>query len=661
MRRSRSLRPALVLTSVCTSILLVASGFAAAGPGAAGGRTPPPLDASARLTPEPLDGKVAPEVLRQVRASGRVDALVVFAYEDALASAEAAAPERGPAARSRAIVASTRAAYAATKAAVLARLPGVQVLEDFDALPIAYVRFTSRAQLLAAAEDPAVVGVAENGEQERVLSQSLPLIGQPTAAAAGHVGTGTAVAVLDTGTDYTRSAFGSCTSPGVPAGCRVVVAQDFAPNDGLLDDPGQGLHGTNVSGVVAGVAPGTKILALDVFTPTTAWDTDVIAAINFTVANQATYNVRAMNLSLASGNDYQASQCSEGTNPYVAAFAGARAVGITPVVAAGNDAFSGGTYHIGIAHPACTPGAVSVGAVYDSNVGTQSWGQAPDTCTDSTTAADMITCFSQTASYLTLLGPGAMIVAAGITMGGTSQASPHVAGAAAVLAGVNPAATVTTIQSALSTTGPLVFDPLINMNFHRLDLPAAIAAIGVAPPPTGPTVTGFNPTSGPVGTSVTVFGTNLTGAFSVTFGGAAAGFVVNSATQITATVPAGAVTGQIGVSTPTGSALSAGVFTVTTVSAIHARSVSFYRASGRAKGRVSVLDGFSACRSGVPIKLQEKRGRWVTVATGTTSATGGFRATGLELQTRYRIVAPRKVVSTGDVCSKAVSPTLLWF
>jgi hypothetical protein len=51
----------------------------------------------------------------------------------------------------------------------------------------------------------------------------------------------------------------------------------------------------------------------------------------------------------------------------------------------------------------------------------------------------------------------------------------------------------------------------------------------------------------------------------------------------------------------------------------------------------------------------------VTVATGTTSATGGFRATGLELQTRYRIVAPRKVVSTGDVCSKAVSPTLLWF
>ena len=37
------------------------------------------------------------------------------------------------------------------------------------------------------------------------------------------------VAVIDTGVDYTRSEFGSCTAPGVPAGCRVVAALDTAP------------------------------------------------------------------------------------------------------------------------------------------------------------------------------------------------------------------------------------------------------------------------------------------------------------------------------------------------------------------------------------------------------------------------------------------------
>ena len=40
---------------------------------------------------------------------------------------------------------------------------------------------------------------------------------------------------------------------------------DFAPDDGMLDDPAAGRHGTNVSGIVVGVAPDTKVLGLDVF------------------------------------------------------------------------------------------------------------------------------------------------------------------------------------------------------------------------------------------------------------------------------------------------------------------------------------------------------------------------------------------------------------
>ncbi len=64
------------------------------------------------------------------------------------------------------------------------------------------------------------------------------------------------------------------------------------------------------------------------------------------------------------------------------------------------------------------------------------------------------------------------------------------------------------------------------------------------------TITSFTPTSGPVGTPVTITGTAFTGTTKVTFGGVAATtFTVNSATQITATVPTGAKTGKIGVTT----------------------------------------------------------------------------------------------------------------
>ena len=76
-----------------------------------------------------------------------------------------------------------------------------------------------------------------------------------------------------------------------------------------------------------------------------------------------------------------------------------------------------------------------------------------------------------------------------------------------------------------------------------------------------PAVTSFSPTSGPVGTQVTITGISLTQASKVTFGGAKlAVFTVNSDTQITATVPAGAITGKIQVTTAGGTATSSGDF-----------------------------------------------------------------------------------------------------
>ncbi|MFY9558718.1 MAG: choice-of-anchor tandem repeat GloVer-containing protein [Terriglobales bacterium] len=77
-----------------------------------------------------------------------------------------------------------------------------------------------------------------------------------------------------------------------------------------------------------------------------------------------------------------------------------------------------------------------------------------------------------------------------------------------------------------------------------------------------PMVKSFSPTSGPVGTQVTITGSGFTGASKVTFGGVkATTYTVDSGTQITAIVPTGAVTGKIAVTT-TGGTASKGIFVV---------------------------------------------------------------------------------------------------
>ena len=77
-----------------------------------------------------------------------------------------------------------------------------------------------------------------------------------------------------------------------------------------------------------------------------------------------------------------------------------------------------------------------------------------------------------------------------------------------------------------------------------------------------PNITSFTPTSGPVGTPVVITGTSFNGATSVKFSGKAATFTVNSNTQVTATVPTGAVTGKISITTPGGTGTSTTTFTV---------------------------------------------------------------------------------------------------
>lgn len=331
---------------------------------------------------------------------------------------------------------------------------------DYDHLPIARIKFKSQKALDKLKSNPNVEAVFPDEKVKLNTIESLPFIKQPETAALGYTGQDTAVAVLDSGVDYTRAALGSCTAPGLPSGsCRVAFARDFATEDNQLDD--SVMHGTNVAGIIAGVAPSTKILALDVFDGDSAWSSVIIDAINWAIANKSTYKIAALNMSL--GGAASTTPC--GTKPMSIAIQNARDAGILSAVASGNEGYSDS-----IAYPGCAPAAVSVGAVYDKSYGTRSWGL----CSDASTAADKVVCFSNSANFLTILAPGVSVTAAGVAMSGTSQATPHVAGAIAVLRAAFPDFSPDQIVNQLTSNGVSVTDSRNNITKPRLDLLASV-------------------------------------------------------------------------------------------------------------------------------------------------------------------------------------------
>ncbi|RYY11866.1 MAG: hypothetical protein EOO36_18350, partial [Cytophagaceae bacterium] len=90
-----------------------------------------------------------------------------------------------------------------------------------------------------------------------------------------------------------------------------------------------------------------------------------------------------------------------------------------------------------------------------------------------------------------------------------------------------------------------------------------VVTVRLNQPYPAPTLTVLSPRSGPAGTLVVLTGTNLVGARAVTFNGvAASSFVVPSGSEVVATVPAGATTGLVAVTTPAGTATSATPFEV---------------------------------------------------------------------------------------------------
>jgi len=155
-------------------------------------------------------------------------------------------------------------------------------------------------------------------------------------------------------------------------------------------------------------------------------------------------------------------------------------------------------------------------------------------------------------------GPiGASVVIAGSNFTGATAVALN--GQAASSFVVNSATQITAVIASGTTSGKIT-----------VTTPAgtATSATSFSVTAAAPTISSFNPSSGQVGISVVIAGSNFTGATAVALNGkAASSFVVNSATQITAVIASGTTSGKITVTTPAGTATSASSFTVTSSNA----------------------------------------------------------------------------------------------
>ena len=359
---------------------------------------------------------------------------------------------------------------------------------------------------------PSVVTIHEDIPRPHMLAQSVPLIGAPTVWGFGYTGAGVAVAILDTGVDKTHpflsgavvseACYSSNYAPGnatsiCPGGVTNSTAVGSALPYAGTCPAGACDHGTHVSGIAAGrtdgsvtfsgVAKGASIIAIQVFSRfetsaecgntypcAMAFDSDIILGLERVYDLRGTYNISSVNLSLGSG-DYTSYCDSEPEKPSIDNL---KSVNIATIIASGNDGDKGG-----ISAPACISSAVSVGATDD--------------------ITDMVTAFSNSASFLSLLAPGEWITSSipggGYgTWAGTSMAAPHVAGAWALLRQARPSANVDQVLTALGTTGLGIMDTN-SITKPRIRVDQAMLALSGCTYSIDPVVSDILPSSGGIG------------------------------------------------------------------------------------------------------------------------------------------------------------------
>ena len=240
-------------------------------------------------------------------------------------------------------------------------------------------------------------------------------------------------------------------------------------------------HGTHVAGIAAGagasfdgVARRADVIAVQIFSRfddseicggasscVLSFSSDQIAGLERVYELRSSYDIAAVNLSLGGG---RYTRTCDGASPgYTDIVETLQSVGIATVIASGNSYYTNGT-----SFPACISSAVTVGAVWDN---------------------DTVASFSNSASWVDLLAPGGGVQSS-VTGGGfgsksgTSMATPHVAGAFAVLRSGDPSASVNTILDALVLTGRAVTDPKSAITTPRIEVGLAVADLvpDVSPP-----------------------------------------------------------------------------------------------------------------------------------------------------------------------------------
>lgn len=157
-------------------------------------------------------------VLERLRSGQSAEVLIEFEVASVRQQANTLAAASGRQTHGPVEVAYQRTEFARIKADALVGLQGIMTLRAYENLPTSFVRVDSEASLLALLARSGVRAVFENRTLAPLVAETFPFINQPAVEAAGVDGAGTAVAIIDSGVDYTRSVFGPCAQPpGTPA------------------------------------------------------------------------------------------------------------------------------------------------------------------------------------------------------------------------------------------------------------------------------------------------------------------------------------------------------------------------------------------------------------------------------------------------------------